>query len=273
MPNGTISPEYQEILNYLKQRGRRELEETRERLRPRYQRMGMRHPEIAELETETEQELAERLAGRRAEFGVMGLRRRETLADIEAERGFKQKMTMQDWFKRFEMQEKQAMTAEKQLKTQIAGQKELQKERLDWEKEQVDEAKKAQERNLLKQIISTGANIFTGGVAGALTKGVGVGKGMLMGGTGMANIFGTQQGLNIMQQFLQRNAGIGQDTAMGAITPYGDLQYGGTGKLSLFNTYLPGHAPTRGSIPEWMKPGGKTGISLGRDYPYSGYTP
>lgn len=180
---------FREIYQILRRGATEEYKKALPELRGRLaERLGMGAPAIGRMELEEQGKLQRGLMGQRA--GLLGqqLGREQQLEDVAGERQFERAQTLQDWFKRFEMQRTQQrglMERQQLAGTQATERMKLQRE---YQLEARDYAKDQRSKGILKQLLMTGANILTGGIAGALTEGVGFGTGLLAGGTGMAQM-------------------------------------------------------------------------------------
>lgn len=181
-------PQYRMMMDYFTQQAEKGFEKyVRKGTESIYERLGG-GPQLASMQTEASSKLLESIMGKRAVLAERELGRTEELEDIETTK----EMTLQDWFNRFRMQGKQQRGTMK--RQELAGtqamerlergselQEELLKAQQDWQEEQSS-------KNILTQLLSAGANILTGGIAGAFKGGANVWQGMALGGSGMAQM-------------------------------------------------------------------------------------
>jgi hypothetical protein len=152
--------EYEEYIANLSNAGEKRLKDTREkRLSPIFERVGMRSPQVAELESKTQAGLDEKLTGVRAKMGVERLKREESLTDVEESRKYATREKSRDINLKREVIQKQLEEAARSREFS-AEQAKIER---DWKESLMKEEMKRKKNAGIASFLT---NIVTGGAMG-----------------------------------------------------------------------------------------------------------
>lgn len=231
-----LSSEYQAVLDLLRRSAVEQYGVDREQiLAPQQERLGLRSPQVAQLESEQMGGIRRQLMGTQADLTMRGVQRGEQLADTESQRKHEGQRALQDWFNQFQMQEKQQAGQMAMQDKQLAQQQSQFDQTVKMQKDQIKAQKDAERKNVIKNIVMMGANALTGGIMGAAQAGVGALQGAMLGGTGMAQLGATK---NMFSHLMGQQ---GQDTGYNPVQQYpsmlsqqlfGGNKFSGVGDIS-----------------------------------------
>ena len=179
----TLSPEGQAVLDIIRRRGTQQLERERpDRLDPIAQRVGLRSPQVAQMESIAREGVEGRVGEARTGLLMEELQRKRALEDFQRKVQEGRRQSFEQW----QQQERMAGLGHEHALSQMEKGYEYDIKRMQEQDRLLQEREEREKKARRQQLIG---NILTGVVGGALTGGIGglvggglsVGQGALLG--------------------------------------------------------------------------------------------